>query len=64
MKFCLQMKYEQYSEFRHELGFTCGYNIVELQDAKNDKESSRPNAWGVKTTCASSISAVRENRSP
>ena len=49
MKFCLQMKYEQYSEFRHELGFTCGYNIVELQDAKNDKESSRPNAWGVKT---------------
>ena len=49
LKFCLQMKYEQYSEFRNELGFTCGYNIVELQDAKNDKESSRPNAWGVKT---------------
>ena len=22
---------------------------MELQDAKNDKESSRPNAWGVKT---------------
>ena len=49
MKFCLQQKYEQCPEFRKELDSTKGYNIVELQDAKNDKESSRANAWGVKT---------------
>ena len=49
MKFCLQQKYEQYLEFRTELERTNGYNIVELQDAKNDKESTRANAWGVKS---------------
>ena len=49
MKFCLKKKYEQCPEFRKELEQTKGYNIVELQDAKNDKESSRANAWGVKT---------------
>ena len=49
MKFCLQQKYEQCPEFRKELDSTIGYNIVELQDRKNDKESSRANGWGVKT---------------
>ncbi|MBR5897959.1 MAG: DUF1768 domain-containing protein [Muribaculaceae bacterium] len=49
MKFCLQQKYDQCLEFREELESTKGYNIVELQDRKNDKESSRANAWGVKT---------------
>ena len=49
MKFCLQQKYEQCPEFREELERTKGYHIVELQDAKNDKESSRANGWGVKT---------------
>ena len=49
MKFCLQQKYEQCPEFRKELESTKGYNIVELQVKKNDKESSRANAWGVKT---------------
>ena len=49
MKFCLQQKYEQCLEFRTELERTNGYNIVELQDAKNDKESTRANAWGVKS---------------
>ena len=49
MKFCLQQKYEQCPEFRKELERTNGYNIVELQDAKNDKESTRANAWGVKS---------------
>ena len=49
MKFCLQQKYVQCPEFKEELEKTKGYNIVELQDAKNDKESSRANAWGVKT---------------
>ena len=49
MKLCLQQKYEQCPEFKEELERTKGYNIVELQDAKNDKESSRANAWGVKT---------------
>lgn len=49
MKFCLQQKYEQCPEFRKELDSTKGFHIVELQDAKNDKESSRANAWGVKT---------------
>ena len=49
MKFCLQQKYEQCPEFRKELESTKGYHIVELQDRKNDKESSRPNGWGVKT---------------
>lgn len=49
MKFCLQQKYEQCSEFRKELDSTKGFHIVELQDAKNDKESSRANGWGVKT---------------
>ena len=49
MKFCLQQKYEQSPEFRKELDSTKGYNIVELQVKKNDKESSRANAWGVKT---------------
>ena len=49
MKFCLQQKYEQCLEFRTELERTNGYNIVELQDRKNDKESTRANAWGVKT---------------
>ena len=49
MKFCLQQKYEQCPEFREELERTNGYNIVELQDAKNDKESTRANAWGVKS---------------
>ena len=49
MKFCLQQKYEQCPEFRQELDSTIGYNIVELQDRKNDKESSRANGWGVKT---------------
>ena len=49
MKFCLQKKYEQCPEFRKELESTQGYHIVELQDRKNDKESSRPNGWGVKT---------------
>lgn len=49
MKFCLQQKYEQCPEFKEELERTKGYNIVELQDAKNDKESSKANAWGVKT---------------
>ena len=49
MKFCLQQKYEQCSEFRAELERTKGYNIVELQDAKNDKDTSRANGWGVKS---------------
>ena len=49
MKFCLQQKYEQCPEFRKELERTKGFHIVELQDAKNDKESSRANGWGVKT---------------
>lgn len=49
MKFCLQQKYEQCPEFREELESTKGYNIVELQDSKRDKETSRANAWGVKT---------------
>ena len=49
MKFCLHQKYEQCSEFKEELERTKGYNIVELQDRKNDKESSRANGWGVKT---------------
>ena len=49
MKFCLQQKYEQCPEFRAELERTKGYHIVELQDAKNDKDTSRANAWGVKT---------------
>ena len=49
MKFCLQQKFEQCPEFRTELERTKGYYIVELQDAKNDKESSRANGWGVKT---------------
>lgn len=48
MKFCLQQKYEQCPEFRRELDSTKGYNIVELQVKKNDKETSRANAWGVK----------------
>ena len=49
MKFCLQQKYELCPEFRKELDSTKGYNIVELQVNINDKESSRANAWGVKT---------------
>ena len=49
MKFCLQQKYEQCPEFRKELDSTKGYHIVELQDAKKDKDTSRANAWGVKT---------------
>ena len=49
MKFCLQQKYEQCPKFREELESTKGYNIVELQDSKRDKETSRANAWGVKT---------------
>ena len=49
MKFCLQQKYLQCPEFRKELDSTKGFHIVELQDAKNDKESSRANGWGVKT---------------
>ena len=49
MKFCLRQKYEHCPEFREELERTKGYHIVELQDAKNDKESTRANAWGVKT---------------
>ena len=49
MKFCLHKKYEQCPEFRAELDSTKEYNIVELQDRKNDKASSRANAWGVKT---------------
>lgn len=28
---------------------TKGYNIVELQDVKNDNDASRANAWGVKS---------------
>ncbi len=49
MKFCLQQKYEQCLAFREELDCTKGYHIVELQDAKNDKELTRANAWGVKS---------------
>jgi predicted NAD-dependent protein-ADP-ribosyltransferase YbiA (DUF1768 family) len=49
MKFCLQQKYEQCPEFRKELERTKGCYIVELQDTQQDKESSRANAWGVKT---------------
>ena len=49
MKFCLQQKYLQCPEFRKELDSTIGYNFVELQDAKIDKETTRANAWGVKT---------------
>ena len=49
MKFCLQQKFEQCPEFRQELERTKGYNIVELQDSKRDKDSSRANAWGVKS---------------
>ena len=49
MKFCLHQKYEQCPEFKEELERTKGYHIVELQDANNDKELSRANAWGVKT---------------
>ena len=49
MKFCLRQKYEQCLEFREELERTKGYYIVELQDTQQDKESSRANAWGVKT---------------
>ena len=49
MKFCLQQKYEQCPEFRRELESTKGFHIVELQDTKNDKGSTRANALGVKT---------------
>ena len=49
MKFCLQQKYEQCLEFRGELKKTKGYHIVELQDSQKDKDSSRANAWGVKS---------------
>ena len=49
MKFCLHQKYEQCSEFKEELERTKGYHIVELQDAKNDKESTSANGWGVKS---------------
>lgn len=49
MKFCLQKKYEQCTEFREELDSTKGFHIVELQDRKSDKASSRANAWGVKS---------------
>lgn len=49
MKFCLHQKYLQCPEFRQELDSTQGYNIVELQDRKSDKASSRANAWGVKS---------------
>ena len=49
MKFCLKQKYEHSLEFREELERTKGYNIVELQVKKTDKELSRANAWGVKT---------------
>ena len=49
MKFCLRQKYEQCLEFREELERTKGYYIVELHDTQQDKESSRANAWGVKT---------------
>ena len=49
MKFCLQQKYDQCLEFREELERTKGCYIVELQDSKRDKETSRANAWGVKT---------------
>ena len=49
MKFCLQQKYEQCPEFKEELERTKGFHIVELQDAENDKESTRANGWGVKT---------------
>ena len=49
MKFCLQQRYEQCPEFRKELDSTKGFHIVELQDAENDKESTRANGWGVKT---------------
>jgi len=49
MKYCLQLKYEQCQEFREDLKSTKGFYIVELQDAKNDNETSRPNGWGVKT---------------
>lgn len=49
MKFCLQQKYEQCLEFREELKKTKGYHIVELQDSQKDKDSSRANAWGVKS---------------
>lgn len=49
MKFCLRQKYEHCPEFREELERTRGCHIVELQDAKNDKELSRANAWGVKS---------------
>ena len=49
MKFCLQQKYEQCLEFREELKNTKGYHIVELQDSQKDKDSSRANAWGVKS---------------
>ena len=49
MKFCLQQKYEQCPEFRKELDKTKGYHIVELQVKKNDKDTSRANAWGVKS---------------
>ena len=49
MKFCLQQKYEQCPEFRKEHERTKGCYIVELQDTQQDKESSRANAWGVKT---------------
>ena len=49
MKFCLQQKYDQCLEFREELESIKGYNIVELQNSKRDKETSRANAWGVKT---------------
>ena len=49
MKFCLQQKYDQCSEFREELNRTKGNFIVELQDRKTDTDSSRPNGWGVKT---------------
>ena len=49
MKFCLHQKYEQCADFRTELERSKGYHIVELQDAKRDKDSSRANAWGVKS---------------
>ena len=49
MKFCLQKKYEQCPEFRAELDSTKEYNIVVLQDRKNDNASSRAYGWGVKT---------------
>lgn len=47
MKFALQMKYEQSSDFREKLEHSKGYFIVEDQTSFPKKQ---PDSWGVKKT--------------